>query len=52
MAFNDPLQWVIIALVAVLVIVALAYIVMRVLRTSSKVDRLVDERTRAPSEEK
>jgi uncharacterized protein HemY len=42
MAFNDPLQWLIIGILALVVLGAVAYILLRILRTLNKADRYFD----------
>jgi di/tricarboxylate transporter len=42
MAFNDPLQWIIIGVVVLVVAWIIVYFLSRVLRTLNKVDKYID----------
>jgi hypothetical protein len=44
MAFDDPLQWVIIGIFVLAVLGAIAYILLRILRTLNKADRYLDSK--------
>ena len=44
MAFNDPLQWLIIGALAVVVLGVIVYVLLRILRTLNKADRYFDSK--------
>jgi len=50
MAFNDPLQFVILGALLVVVLVVIVYVLRRVLRTLNKADRYFDSKERGPEQ--
>ena len=44
MALNDPLQWLIIGALVVVVLGVIVYVLLRVLRTLNKADRYFDSK--------
>jgi uncharacterized transporter YbjL len=48
MALNDPLQWLIIGALVVVVLVVAVYVLRRVLGTLNKADRYFDSKEKGP----